>query len=75
MRGGCGVVKPWGLCLKITLLRNSPPLKDCQKKSRRNHFGKCAVEKLLWATQGSLWPVCCERATLGDSGITLASVP
>ena len=31
-------------------------------------------KELLWATQGSLWPVCCERATLGYSGITLASV-
>ena len=33
-----------------------------------DHFGERAVEKLLWATQGSLWPVCCERATLGYSG-------
>ena len=36
----------------------------------RDHFGQCAVEELLWealswATQGSLWPVCCGRATLG----------
>ena len=37
-------------------------------------IGECAVEGLLWATQGSLWPVCCGRATLGYSGITLASV-
>ena len=37
-------------------------------------FGQCAVEELSWATQGSLWPVCCGRATLGYSGITLASV-
>ena len=56
----------------------------------RDHFGECAVKELLWATQGSLWPVCCERAiwatqgslwpvccgrdTLSYSGITLASV-
>ena len=40
----------------------------------RDHFGECAVEELLWATQGSLWPVCCGRAKLGYSGITLASV-
>ena len=53
-----------------------------------DHFGECAVEELLWATQGSLcaveellwatqrslWPVCCGRATLGYSRITLASV-
>ena len=32
------------------------------------------MEELNWATQGSLWPVCCERAILGYSGITLASV-
>ena len=43
----------------------------------RDHFGQCAVEEPLWATQGSLcqgslWPVCCGRATLG--WITLASV-
>ena len=29
------------------------------------------MEELLWATQGSLWPVCCGRGTLGYSGITL----
>ena len=40
----------------------------------RDHSGECAVEGLLWATQGSPWPVCCGRATLGYSGITLASV-
>ena len=43
-----------------------------------DHFGECAVEELLWASQGSLWWVCCGRATtlgpLGYSGITLASV-
>ena len=37
----------------------------------RDHFGQCAVEELLWATQGSLWPACCGRATLGYSGTTL----
>ena len=40
----------------------------------RHHSGEYAVEALLWATQGSLWPVCCGRATLGYSGITLGSV-
>ena len=40
----------------------------------RDHFGQCAVEGLLWATQGSLWPVCCGRGALGYSGITLVSV-
>ena len=40
----------------------------------RDHFGQCAVEELLWASQGSLWGVCCGSATLGYSGITLASV-
>ena len=30
----------------------------------RDHFGQCAVEELLWATQGSLWPVCCGSAAL-----------
>ena len=40
----------------------------------RDHFGQCALEGLLWATQGSLWPVCCGRATLGYSGTTLGSV-
>ena len=40
----------------------------------RDHFGECAVEELFWTTQGSLWPVCCGRAKLGYSGITLASV-
>ena len=52
----------------------------------RGHFGQRGVEELLWATQGSLWPVeelswagslwgaCCGRATLGYSGITLANV-
>ena len=39
-----------------------------------DHFGECAVEELLWATQGSLWPVCCGRTKLGYSGITLGSV-
>ena len=39
-----------------------------------DHFGKCAVEELSCATQGSLWPVCCGRAKLRYSGITLASV-
>ena len=39
-----------------------------------DHFGKCAVEELRCATQGSLWPVCCGRAKLRYSGITLASV-
>ena len=42
-----------------------------------DHFGECAVEELLWASQGSLWWVCCGRATtfglLGHSGITLVS--
>ena len=33
----------------------------------RDHFGQCAVEELLWTTH-------CGRATLGYSGITLASV-
>ena len=33
------------------------------------HSGECAVEELLWATQGPLWGVCCGRATLGYSGI------
>ena len=32
------------------------------------------MEEILWATQGSLWPVCCGRGILGYSGITLASV-
>ena len=32
------------------------------------------MEELLWATQGPLWGVCCERATLDYSGITLGSV-
>ena len=41
----------------------------------RDHFGQCAVEELSCATQGSLWPVCCGRAKLRYSGITLASVP
>ena len=36
----------------------------------RDHSGECAVEALLWATQGSLWGVCCGRATLSYSGIT-----
>ena len=40
----------------------------------RDHFGECAVEELLWATQGPLWPVCCGRAKLRYSGATLASV-
>ena len=56
----------------------------------KDHFGECAVEELLWPTQGpfcrvrcgkatlgysGLWRVCCGRATtLGYSGITLASV-
>ena len=40
----------------------------------RDHFGQCALEELLSATQGSLWPVCCGRATLGYSGTTLGSV-
>ena len=39
-----------------------------------HHFGQCAVEELSCATQGSLWPVCCGRAKLRYSGITLASV-
>ena len=30
----------------------------------RDHFGECAVEELLCATQGPLWPVCCGRAKL-----------
>ena len=33
-----------------------------------------AVEELSWATEGSLWPACCERTTLGYSGITLEGV-
>ena len=32
------------------------------------------MEELSWATQGSLWPVCCGRSKLGYSGITLGSV-
>ena len=39
-----------------------------------DHFGQCAVEERSFATQGSLWPVCCGRAKLRYSGITLASV-
>ena len=31
------------------------------------------VEELSWATQESVWCMCCGRATLGNSGITLAS--
>ena len=31
----------------------------------RDHFGQCAMEALLWATQGSVWRMCCGRATLG----------
>ena len=34
----------------------------------RDHFGESAVEELLWASQGSLWPVCCGRATLASQG-------
>ena len=40
----------------------------------KHHFGQCAVEELLWAIQGSLWPVCCGRATLGYSGMTLGTL-
>ena len=29
----------------------------------RDHSGECAVEELLWATQGSLWPACCGLLT------------
>ena len=40
----------------------------------RDHSGECAVEDLSRATQGSLWPVCCGRATSSYSGITLVSM-
>ena len=66
---------------KITSLRNSSALWKRYFELLRDHFNQCAVEELLWATQEllcatqeSLWPVCCGRATLSYSGITLASV-
>ena len=30
----------------------------------RDHFGECAMEKLLWVSQGPLRRVCCGRAIL-----------
>ena len=59
---------------KTTSLRNSSVLWERYFELLRDHFGQRAVEELSWATQGSLWGVCCGRATLGYSGITLASV-
>lgn len=33
---------------KITLLRNPPPSNNEQQTNRRDHFGECTVEELLW---------------------------
>ena len=66
-----GVLKSQNLTVlqvrKITSLRNSSVLWKSYFGLVRDHFGQCAVEELLWATQGSLWPVCCGRAKLGYS--------
>ena len=37
----------------------------CCVELLRDHFGECAMEELLWATQGLLWRVWCGRAKLG----------
>ena len=37
----------------------------------KDHFGECAVEELLWPTQGPFWRVCCGKATLSYSGLAV----
>ena len=46
----------------------------CCVELLRDQIGECAMEELLWATQGLLWRVWCGRAKLRYSGATLASV-